>query len=109
MVAHRLGCSVACEILSGQGLNLCLLHWQMDSSPLSHQGSPALSFKHVALHVILGSLTRFSVWPISGMSGLIWASGKRDICALISEGRRGAFLCKEARWLGKRDKKKRRH
>ena len=23
-----------------QGLNLCLLHWQVDSLPLSHQGSP---------------------------------------------------------------------
>ena len=23
-----------------QGLNLCLLHWQADSLPLSHQGSP---------------------------------------------------------------------
>ena len=23
-----------------RGLNLCLLHWQMDSSPLSPQGSP---------------------------------------------------------------------
>ena len=26
--------------LSNQGLNLCLLHWQVDSSPLSHQGRP---------------------------------------------------------------------
>ena len=28
-----------CRILLDQGLNLCLLHWQEDSSPLSHQGS----------------------------------------------------------------------
>jgi len=26
--------------LPDQGLNLCLLHWQADSLPLSHQGSP---------------------------------------------------------------------
>ena len=28
-------------ILSTQGLNPCLLHWQADSLPLSHLGSPA--------------------------------------------------------------------
>ena len=27
-------------IFPTQGLNLCLLHWQADSLPLSHQGSP---------------------------------------------------------------------
>ena len=25
-----------------QGLNLCLLHWQVDSFPLGHQGSPLI-------------------------------------------------------------------
>ena len=30
---------VACGILD-QGSNLCALHWQADSSPLDHQGSP---------------------------------------------------------------------
>ena len=39
-VAQGLGCSAACGILPDQGLNLCLLHWQVDSFPLSHQGSP---------------------------------------------------------------------
>ena len=28
-------------IFPTQGLNLCLLHWQVDSLPLSHQGSPS--------------------------------------------------------------------
>ena len=32
-------CSVACGILLDQGSNPCLLHWQADSLPLSHQGS----------------------------------------------------------------------
>ena len=39
-VVHRLSCSAACGIFSNQGSNLCLLHWQADSLPLSHQGSP---------------------------------------------------------------------
>ena len=30
-VVHGFSCSVACEILRDQGLNLCLLHWQADS------------------------------------------------------------------------------
>ena len=41
VVAHGLGCSTACGIFLDQGLNLCLLHWPVDSLPLSHQGSPS--------------------------------------------------------------------
>ena len=33
-------CSVAYGIFPDQGSNPCLLHWQADSLPLSHQGSP---------------------------------------------------------------------
>ena len=40
VVVHRLSCSAACEIFLDQALNPCLLHWQVDSLPLSHQGSP---------------------------------------------------------------------
>ena len=41
-------CSLLQEIFLTQGLNLCLLHWQTGSLPLSHQGS-------------LAEVTRFSV------------------------------------------------
>ena len=41
VVVHGLGFSVACGILPDQGLNLRLLHWQVDSLPPSHQGSPS--------------------------------------------------------------------
>ena len=40
VVAHRLSCSTVCGIFPDQGLNLCVLHWQVDSLLLSHQGSP---------------------------------------------------------------------
>ena len=40
-VGHRLSCSTACGIFPDQGLNPCLLHWQADSLPRSHQGSPS--------------------------------------------------------------------
>ena len=39
VVVHELSCSATCEIFPHQGLNLCLPHWQMDFSPLRHQGS----------------------------------------------------------------------
>ena len=38
VVAHGLSCSTACGIFPDPGSNLCLLHWQVDSLPLSHQG-----------------------------------------------------------------------
>ena len=40
VLAHGLGCSAACGIFPDQGSNLCPLHWQADSQPLHHQGSP---------------------------------------------------------------------
>ena len=39
-VAHGPSCSAACGILPDQGSNPCPLHWQADSQPLRHQGSP---------------------------------------------------------------------
>ena len=34
-------CSVACGVILDQASNLCPLHWQSESLPLSHQGSPS--------------------------------------------------------------------
>ena len=42
VVAHRPSCSAACGIFPDQGLNPCALHWQADSQPLCHQGSPGI-------------------------------------------------------------------
>ena len=39
-VAHGPSCSAACGIFPDQGSNPCPLHWQADSHPLCHQGSP---------------------------------------------------------------------
>ena len=40
IVAHGPSCSTACGIFPDQGSNPCPLHWQADSQPLRHQGSP---------------------------------------------------------------------
>ena len=42
IVAHGPSCSAACGIFPDQGLNPCPLHWQADSQPLHHQGSPEI-------------------------------------------------------------------
>ena len=43
-VAHGPSRSVARGIFPDQGSNPCPLHWQADSQPLRHQGSPVLPF-----------------------------------------------------------------
>ena len=40
IAAHGPSCSAACGIFPDQGSNPCPLHWQADSQPLRHQGSP---------------------------------------------------------------------
>jgi len=44
VVARVLSCSAACGIFPDQELNLRLLHWQRDSSPLNHKEVPHISF-----------------------------------------------------------------
>ena len=43
VVAHGPSCSTACGILPDEGSNPCSLHWQAESQPLRHQGSPPLT------------------------------------------------------------------
>ena len=44
VVAQRVSCSMACGIFPYQGSNPCLLYWQVDSLPPSHQGSLPCAF-----------------------------------------------------------------
>ena len=50
VVAHGPSCSVARGIFPDQGSNPCPLHWQADSQPLLHQGSPMRTFKIYSLN-----------------------------------------------------------
>ena len=62
VVAHRPSCSVACGIFPDQGSNLCPLHWQADSQPLRHQGSPVGRFLiTVSISVLVIGLFIFSI------------------------------------------------
>ena len=51
IVAHGPSCSTARGIFPDQGSNPCPLHWQADSQPLHHQGSPTLVFLIIAFLV----------------------------------------------------------
>ena len=44
VVACGLSCSKVCGIFPDQGSNPSPLHWQVDSYPLCHQGSPLCFF-----------------------------------------------------------------
>ena len=51
IVAHGPRCSAACGILPDQGSNPCPLHWQADSQPLRHQGSPSILLNVISSHL----------------------------------------------------------
>ena len=56
-VAHGPSCSEACGIFPDQGSNPCALHWQADSQPLRHQGSPVTVFyiqKRLKATIVVG-------------------------------------------------------
>ena len=54
IVAHGPSCSAACGILPDQGSNPCPLHWQADSQPLRHQGSPKCIFDLRHFQLMMG-------------------------------------------------------
>ena len=60
VVARGPSCSAACEILPDQGSNPCPLHWQADSQPLHHQGSPLLKILILAFSQWKRSIARIA-------------------------------------------------
>ena len=73
VVAHGLSCSVACGIFLDQGSNPCPLHWQADSQPLHHQGSPHLPSWHCNVAFVVNHTIMYMF--ISGVSVLFhWSA-----------------------------------
>ena len=60
VAVHGLSCPVVCGAFQNQGSNPCPLHWQADSEPLDHQGSPG----HGHLWQVIICLPRYE-WPLS--------------------------------------------
>ena len=69
IVAHGPSCSVACGIFPDRGLNPCPLHWQADSQPLRHQGSPGSCFfiHSASLCLLVGAFIPFTFKVIIDM------------------------------------------
>ena len=63
VMAHGPSCSAACGIFPDQGSNPCPLHWQADSQPLCHQGSPLPMFLRKDLSV--DHMVSLSLWFFS--------------------------------------------
>ena len=52
VVAHGPSHSAACGIFPDQGSNPCPLHWQADSQPLHHEGSPGILMELFAIMTV---------------------------------------------------------
>ena len=65
-VAQKLSCSMARGISPDQGSNPHLLHWQVNSLPLSHQGSPNVFLNN--------TVTWFKTQDTKGYFSLLFSS-----------------------------------
>ena len=59
---------------SDQGSNPCLLHWQVDALPLSHQGSPELVFEGYKFSAIFIFACGCLVVPVPFYEKAVFAS-----------------------------------
>ena len=71
VAVHALSCFEACGIFPDQGWNPCLLHWQVDSYPLCHQGSPIQVFLSCGSIVCIVYNITYIYW---------WLSDKESAC-----------------------------
>ena len=79
-MVHGLSFSLACSSIPDQGSNPCLLHWQVGSLPLSHQGSSLLVFFFFFFFLgyfsseICGSLKYFKSFQLDWVE-CVWVGG----------------------------------
>ena len=86
-----LSCSMSCGIFPEQGSNPCPLHWQADSQPLHHQGSPlSFFFKKFIYLIYLLFLAAFGLrcclqaFSSCGKRGLLFVAVRRRFIAVAS-------------------------
>ena len=88
IVAHGPSCSAVCGIFPDQGSNPCPLHWQADSQPLRHQGSPkftALKKKLIySFLAVLGLRCCTQTFSSCGEQGLLFVAVHRLLIAVAS-------------------------
>ena len=85
LVAHGLSCTTACGIFLDQVSNPCPLHWQVDSYPLDHQGSPILFQLLVVANNPWSELMAYSsMTPVSASTVTCLGKRRLRICAPLS-------------------------
>ena len=77
----RAQCSTACGIFPDQGSNPCPLHWQADSQPLRHWGSPSILFLRF-IHFHASVVCLFFSWLISIAITTTKKGKKRNLLSL---------------------------
>ena len=91
IVAHGPNCSAACGIFPDQGSNPCPLHWQADSQPLRHQGSP-----HPFLSkAVLLALQSPSVLVCCGCHDKVPPTGWCKYFLIVLEARSPRSMCQQ--------------
>ena len=76
VVEQGLSCSATCEIFLDQGLNPCLLHWQVDFYPLYHQEVQVFFFfffsnSLLTITVFLSPMLLSFLWLLEAIKGLL--------------------------------------
>ena len=79
VVAHGLSRSAACGIFPDQGSNPCPLHWQADSQPLRHQGSPQFTFCKGNWFFLRLLLRRNILYPVTLLHKGSWQTSEETL------------------------------
>ena len=83
VAACRLSCSATCGIILDQGSNPCLLHSQVDSLPLSHQGSPQNNVWQLVRQMKERKKEKKKEpamsWWWTGRPGVLWFMGSQGV------------------------------
>lgn len=88
VAGHGLSCSTAHGVFPDQGSNLCLLHWQANSLPLSHQEKPQsklLKSRFSCLYLTKKNLSHQNTLPLRLHRAIclpIWPSAWISSCLM---------------------------
>ena len=82
-----LSCYTSCGTFPDQRWNPCLVHWQVDSSPLSHQGIPISGYLTACLKSSLEEKKARSGQHISSLSSRLMKVSKTAVNAFNIKGR----------------------
>ena len=101
VVTHGPSRSAARGIFPDQGSNSCPLHWQADSQPLCHQGSPRhiLFFRSESVSLALSQERGHrgvNIMQKLGVYGAILEAAYHNVCICVYVG---VYMCFQGHWV----------